>query len=135
MSDVAARQTKTRRGYLVKSFAFAFRGLYIAFKSERNFKIHVAALCLVVALGLYLGLVVLEWGLIIFSIGLVLVAELLNTAIERLGDKAAGGALSQNVGNAKDISAAAVLLAALTAVSVGVIILFIPFVRRILGFL
>jgi len=119
----------------VKSFAHAFRGIYITFKSERNFRIHTVALCLAVALGLYLYLSVLEWGLIIFSIGFVLVAELFNTAIERLGDEASGDKRNQMVKNAKDISAAAVLLSALTALVIGILILFVPFIRKIIELL
>ena len=117
----------------IMGFAYAFRGIYITFKSERNFKIHTVALCLAVALGLYLDLSILEWGLIIFAIGFVLVAELFNTAIERLGDEAADGKLNQKIRNVKDISAAAVLLSALTSLVIGIIVLFIPFIHRMLG--
>ncbi len=91
------------------------------------------ALCLVVALGLYLNLSTLEWGLITFSIGLVLVAELFNTAVERVGDEVAGGKYSQMVRTAKDASAAAVLLSALTALAIGTLILFIPLVQRLIS--
>jgi diacylglycerol kinase len=115
---------------LARSFACAFRGIYVTFKSERNFRLHIAALCLTVALGLYLGLSVLEWALIAFAIGFVLAAELFNTALERLGDEVACGKQNQTVRNAKDISAAAVLLSALTAFAIGLLILFIPFVRK-----
>ena len=120
---------------LAKSFACAFRGIYVAFKSERNFRIHLAAMCLAVALGFYLGLSVLEWNLIIFAIGFVLSAELFNTALERLGDEVACGRLSQMIKNAKDVSAAAVLLSALTAFTIGVLILFVPLVRKVLELL
>ena len=70
-----------------------------------------------------------------FSIGFVLVSELLNTAIEELGDEAARGEVNPRIRNAKDISAAAVLLSSLTALIIGIIILFIPFVGRILKLL
>ncbi len=116
---------------LMKSFAHAFSGIYLTFKSERNFRIHVVALCSVVALGLYLDLSSLDWGLVTLSIGSVLVAELFNTAVERLGDEAAGGKQNLLVKNAKDISAAAVLFSALSALIIGIIILFIPLIRRL----
>jgi len=122
-------------GALIKSFACAFRGVYITFKSERNFRIHILALCLAVALGIYLDLSLPEWGLVIFSIGVVLVAELFNTAIERLGDEAANGRQNQAVRNVKDVSAAAVLLSALTAFTIGILVLFIPLVQKIIGLL
>jgi len=118
-----------------KSLACAVKGIYIAFKSERNFRIHVVALCLAVALGFYLSLDIMEWGLIIFSIGFVLVAELFNTTLERLGDEVADGEEKQLIQNAKDISAAAVLLAAITALIIGIIVLFVPFIQKMLELL
>jgi diacylglycerol kinase len=84
-------------------------------------------------MGVYLGLSKLEWGLIIFSIGLVLTAEVLNTAVERLGDVVAGGKYNNLVRDIKDISAGAVMVSALTALTIGVLILFVPFVQRVLG--
>ena len=122
---------KPKRKNIVFSFMYAFRGILLTFKSERNFKIYIIALCVTVALGIYLGLQVLEWALVIFSIGLVLAAEFFNTAIERLGDEVAEGKINQQVKNIKDISAAAVLVTALTALAVGIIILFIPLFRTI----
>jgi len=116
----------------LKSFAYAFRGIYMALKSERNFKIHIIAMCLAIALAIYLNLSMPEWGLIIFSIGFVLAAELFNTAIERLGDKLAEGERNETVRNVKDIAAAAVLLSALTALAIGILVLIIPFIRRLL---
>jgi diacylglycerol kinase len=125
------QQMKPKRKNIVVNFICALRGFFITFKSERNFKIYTIALCVTIALGIYLGLQVLEWALIIFSTGLVLAAEIFNTAIERLGDEVAGGNLMQNVKNIKDISAAAVLVAGLTALAIGIIILFIPLIRHI----
>lgn len=115
----------------LKNFGYAFRGIWITFKSERNFKIHTVALCLVIALGVYLNLSALAWGLVIFALGFVLVSELFNTAIERLGDKVADGKMNQMIGNAKDISSAAVLISALTALAIGIIFLFIPLAQKL----
>jgi undecaprenol kinase len=115
---------------LLKSFAYAFRGIYITFKTERNFKIHLVGLVITVAMGIYLGLSIEKWGLIIFSAGFVLVAELFNTAVERLGDEAAGGKLNHIVRDSKDIAAGAVLLSTITALIIGIIVLFIPFIQK-----
>jgi diacylglycerol kinase len=109
-----------------KSFGHAFRG-----KTERNFRLHIISLCLVLALGFYLCLSVVEWCLLVFAIGFVLVAELFNTALERLGDEAAAGKVSAMVRNAKDISAGAVLVSAFTALAIGTIVLFVPLVRKL----
>jgi diacylglycerol kinase len=116
----------------MNSVICAFRGIYITLKSERNFKIHVAALIAVVCLGLYLNLSVTRWGLIILSSGLVLASELFNTAVERLSDDASQGEHLQSIRNVKDISAAAVLLSTLTALVTGILVLFVPFVKKIL---
>jgi diacylglycerol kinase len=84
-----------------------------------------------IAIGIYLKLSLAAWGFIVFSIGFVLVAELFNTAIERLCDETANGKQKQLIKNSKDISAAAVLIAALTALIIGVLFLLIPFVQKI----
>ena len=67
----------------------------------------------------------------ILCIAFVLTAELFNTALERLGDELSGGRYNHLVGRAKDISAAAVFVAALAALVVGVIFLIIPLMRSI----
>jgi diacylglycerol kinase (ATP) len=113
------------------AFAFAFRGIYSALKTERNLRIHLVAMCLAVAAGFYLGLSAVEWCLVIFAIGLVLAAELFNTAIERLGDEAAAGKQNKTIGSIKDISAGAVLIAALAALPIGIIVLIIPLFEKL----
>ncbi len=113
------------------AFVFAFRGIFSALKTERNLRIHLAAMLLVVVAGFYLGLSAVEWCLVIFAIGLVLAAELFNTAIERLGDEAAAGKQNQTIGNIKDISAGAVLVAASMALVIGVIVLIIPLFEKL----
>jgi diacylglycerol kinase (ATP) len=113
------------------AFTFAFMGICSALKTERNFRIHLVAMCLAVAAGFYLGLSAVEWCLVIFAIGLVLAAELFNTAIERLGDEAAAGKRIKTIGSIKDISAGAVLIAALTALVIGVIVLVIPLFEKL----
>jgi diacylglycerol kinase len=117
---------------LFKSFAFALTGIWETCKSERNFRIHAIAMILAIILGLYLGLSIQDWGLVMLSIGFVLVAELFNTAVERLGDETANGRQRQRVKQAKDIAAGAVLIAALTALAVGILFLFIPFVKKMI---
>jgi diacylglycerol kinase len=116
---------------LHKSFGCAFRGFWIAFKSERNLKIHAAALAVAVGVGIYLGLSVVEWGLVIFAIGSVFSAELFNTAMEKLWDETSEGKQSDSIRICKDISAAAVLVSAITALVIGIIVLIIPFFQRI----
>lgn len=113
-----------------KSFAYAFTGICVTFKSEIKFRLYIVAMSIAIVMGIYLKLSMTAWGLVIFSIGFVLFAELFNTAIECLGDEAANGKQKQSVKNAKDISAAAVLVSAITAFVIGILFLLIPFVQR-----
>jgi diacylglycerol kinase len=114
-----------------RSFAFALNGIRAAFKSEQSFRIHTLATVVAIALGFYLGLSATSWGFVIFAVGFVLAAELFNTALERLGDEAADGDQKLLVKHAKDIAAAAVLIAALTAIVIGVLFLLVPLAQKI----
>ncbi len=116
---------------LYKSLGCAFRGLWFALRTERNLKIHTAALFIAVGVGIYLGLSEVEWGLIIFAIGFVFTGELFNTALEKWCDEASGNKQSEIIRNAKDISAAAALITAITAVIIGIMVLIIPLFQKI----
>ncbi|NLC76776.1 MAG: diacylglycerol kinase family protein [Clostridia bacterium] len=107
---------------MLKSFTFALSGLVAAIKEERNLKIHLAAALLVTVLGFVFQLRLWEWAVISLTVFLVLVAELINTAIEKAVDLAVDGRLHPLAKTAKDVAAAAVLLAAVNAVIVGLII-------------
>ena len=109
---------------IFKSFAYAFAGLIYAFKTQMNFKIHCLATVLVIILGFYVGLSFTEWLWIAGAIALVLVVELLNTAIEVLVDLVSP---QQNpkAGAIKDIAAAAVLISALLSLIIALLI-FVP---------
>lgn len=109
---------------LVNSFKYAIEGFISSFKTERNMKIHVLAMALVVILGIYLKLSPIEWCIIVISIALVISAELFNTAIETLVDMVSPER-NPNAKLVKDISAAAVLALAIGAAVAGTII-FIP---------
>lgn len=113
----------------IKSLRYALHGLSSALKTERNLKIHIIAMFLAMILGFYLKLSIIEWGIIILVIGFVLVAELFNTAMERLGDDAANGNQKKLIKQAKDTAAAGVLLSAITALVIGIMLLIIPFIQ------
>jgi len=116
---------------LYKSIGYALRGFWAALKKERNLKIHMVFALVAVGVGIYLGMTAVEWGLVIFAIASVLSAELFNTAMEQICDEASGGKHSETVKNCKDISAAAVLVTAVTALVIGIIILVIPLIKKI----
>jgi len=109
---------------LIKSFGYALSGIAYTVKTQLNFRIHLTAVLLVGVSGWYFQLSGHEWLWIILAIGLVLVAELLNTAIELLVDLVSPG-FNEKAGRVKDVAAGAVIVAAFIAVLIGAII-FIP---------
>lgn len=117
----------------IRSLGYAFRGIGSAFTAERNFRIQIVLLCIAVAVGVYLDLSLEHWAFVIITMGFVLVAEMFNTAVERLGDELAHGAHNGLVKKAKDLSAGAVLLSSFVALIIGVLFLIIPLIRRLFG--
>ncbi len=108
----------------LKSFGFALNGILYAVKTQGNFKLHLAAATIVVFAGCYFNLASTDWLWLILAMGLVLMAELFNTALEILVDFISP-TYHKKAGLVKDTAAAAVLIAAITAALIGLII-FIP---------
>ena len=106
----------------LKGFYFAFHGLSYSFRTQLNFRIHCLISLLVIAVCFYLRLTSAEWLWIIASMALVFISELFNTAIETLVDLVSPE-FNPKAGLIKDISAAAVLIAALMALITGILIL------------
>lgn len=106
------------------SFAYAFCGLKAAFKTEHNLWIHTALTLVAALLGFVLHISSYEWLALVLAMGLVWMAELFNTALEKTMDFIS---TEQNpkIKLVKDLAAAAVLVTALTALVCGGII-FIP---------
>jgi len=108
----------------VKSFGYAFNGLKILIQEEHNSRIHILAACIVVIAGYFFQLSGLEWIAIVFAIGLVIAFEIFNSAIENIADFISPGQ-DDSIKKIKDLSAAGVLVVALTAAIIGLIV-FIP---------
>lgn len=102
----------------------AINGIKYAIRSENNMKIHFVILLIVIALGVTFRISGVEWMLLSLTIGSVLICELLNTAVEDLLDYLAPE-IHPTVGKIKDLTAGAVLIAALVSISVGSLV-FIP---------
>ncbi len=107
-----------------KSFVYAFEGLIWFFKREHNAWIHGFAAILVLLLSFLFKISRLDFVAILFAIAMVLMAEMFNTAIEKIMDHLSP-ALHPDVKIIKDVASAAVLIAAIAAAIVGLII-FIP---------
>jgi diacylglycerol kinase (ATP) len=108
----------------IKSFSYAFSGLKGIILREHNFRIHLLAALIALILGFVLELKGGEWIALILVISLVLVTEILNSALEALSD-IISPEYHESVKRAKDYSAAAVLVAAIASLVVGAF-LFLP---------
>jgi len=106
------------------SFYYAAKGLALFFRFERNARLHLLAAGLVIAASLYFRISAFETMLVAISIGLVWMAEMFNTCIEKLIDFISLEKHTQ-LGIIKDLSAGAVLISSLVALVTGLII-FIP---------
>ena len=92
------------------------------FRTQRNAWIHAAATVGVMALGLWLSLSRIEWAILALTVGLVWMAEFINTALEAVVDLASPD-IHPLAKVGKDVGAAAVLVAAFASVAVGLLIL------------
>lgn len=113
----------------LKSFVYAFRGLGFCLVNERNMRVHFCCLAyMVFFLVRYDFFVVTRTQAAILAVAaaLVIVAEYINTAVERAVDTASKGEITETARIAKDTAAGAVLAAAIFAVVTGIIILYQP---------
>ncbi|NEM96385.1 diacylglycerol kinase family protein [Pontibacter burrus] len=112
------------------SFKFALQGINSAVRSEPHMRLHVLSAIGVIVAGFLFQVTKLEWCLLAGSIGMVITAEIFNTSIETLTNLVSPER-HPLAGKTKDLAAAAVLVAAITAAIVGLII-FVPYVLALL---
>ncbi|WP_298621118.1 diacylglycerol kinase [uncultured Zoogloea sp.] len=106
------------QGFL-RRFGYARSGIAVAFRRERSMRTHGVAVVAVVIFLTLTGAPAVWWALIGLAVGLVLVAEMANTAIETLADRLHPGQHPE-IGVVKDVAAGAVLVATIVAIVVGV---------------
>lgn len=106
---------------ILASFKYALEGIYTAFMSERNLKIHLVCTIIVLLLALYLKFSILEFVLLLLIIASVIGAELFNTAIEEVVN-ILSPEKRKEAKKAKDIAAGAVLIFAFFAFINGLIL-------------
>lgn len=111
----------------VLSFKYAFEGLWQAFREQPNLKFHFLAAGVALLLGYIFQISSRDWLIVIFISGLVISLELTNSAIEEIVDYLIPQ-INPVAKKVKDIAAAAVLVASITAAIIGVII-FLPYLR------
>lgn len=103
---------------ILKCFYYALRGILAAAESERNMRIHLAFAFYVIVTGIITQLSLAEWTAVLLCIALVLSAECVNTAIEKVCDEL-HPEKSKLIGKAKDLSAGAVLVCSVVAAIIG----------------
>lgn len=115
---------KNRKFSIIKrinSFKYAFNGLKILFQEEHNSRIHLFASVVVIILGFVLKVSFNEWFALIFACGFVFTTEIINSSIENLADFISPEK-NELIKKVKDLSAAAVLISAITALIIGLLI-------------
>ncbi len=108
----------------INSFKYSIEGLIYAYRNEQSLFIHVCMTILAIALGLLLGLERYEWLFLFIIIGIILAAELMNTAIEATIDLVCK-TFNINAKIAKDTAAASVFILSIVAI-IGGIYIFLP---------
>lgn len=122
---------KDRKNPLVRSFGYAFEGIWSGIRKERNMKIHCLAVILVTLAGTLFQITASEWCICLVLFALVVSLELVNTAIEAAVDLVTEE--KQPLAKlAKDTAAGAVLFSAIVSVIAGCII-FLPYLLELAG--
>ena len=113
------------------SFKYAFEGIIQTYKGEQNLKIHTFIAILVIVFGFFLKISAIEWYICLLLIGLVLMSEFFNTAIEYVVDLASPK-IHPLAKAAKDTASAGVLMMSIMSAIVGTSI-FIPKIIEYIG--
>ena len=112
----------------VKSFKYAFEGVFHALLNEGNFRVQVVIATVATYLGFYFNIDHTEWALLVLSMGFLLSAELINTVVEEVIDNLI---TEQHLGAKiiKDVSAGYVLISAITSLLILILIFGHHFVK------
>ena len=114
--------TKFKSQGFSNTFKNARKGFRLVVKSERNLRVHLIVASLVIAMGFVFQFTGVEFCIALIAIANVIVAEMLNTAIEFALDSIYHNKYSEMVGMAKDISAGAVMFATFISAIIGFIL-------------
>lgn len=103
------------------SFKNAYNGLKLAMAHERNMRIHILVVTMCIVLGIAFRLDALRWIMLVIAVGMVLMAELMNTAVENMVDMVTPE-YSEKAKIIKDIAAGSVLIASAAAAVIGILV-------------
>lgn len=129
MEKYSERYSGNRSFWL--SLGQAWRGILYSWKTQKHFQFHILAGTIVLISAWLAQLSRLEWVLLVITIGSVLAAEVVNTAVELVVDLVQPN-YHPIAGMAKDVAAGAVLVTAIQAVIIGLLILGPPLMRFLL---
>lgn len=115
-----------------RSFRHAFSGWWFVIRTQKNAWIHAIVSLIVIALSFWLNLPTRDWAVILLAIAMVWTAEFINTALEAVVDLASDHEHHRLAQVGKDVGAAAVLIAAFSAVVIGCLILVPQLWERVL---
>jgi len=105
----------------IKSFRYTFRGAFLLLKTEHSIMVQATICAVFVLIGIWIGLSRVEWIMQLFAIGLILTAESLNTAIEKLCDFVHPD-YHEKIGFIKDISSGAMTFAVVASLLISLLI-------------
>ncbi|OGO14617.1 MAG: hypothetical protein A2032_04215 [Chloroflexi bacterium RBG_19FT_COMBO_49_13] len=107
----------------IKAFRCAFSGWWFVIRTQRNAWIHMVVSIAVILMSFILRISAPSWALILLAIALVWIAEFLNTALEAVVDLASNHQQHELARVGKDVGAAAVLIAAVSSIVIGLLVL------------
>ncbi len=107
----------------INAFRYALSGWWVVIRTQRDAWIHMLVSVLVILMSFLLRIDATSWALILLAIALVWIAEFLNTALEAVVDLASNNQHHELARVGKDVGAAAVLIAAITSIAIGLLIL------------
>ena len=116
---------------LPSSFYYAFSGISYGFISQRNFRIQVVFGVIALVIGFWLDLNLEKLAILVFTVSIVLILELINTAIEAVVDLAIGRRFHPLARIAKDCAAGAVLIASFGSLLIAFLLLLPPLLSRL----
>ncbi len=132
MTKISRDEIKKRGfGRFFKSFGYSIEGLKYAYKYEQSMLIHVIATVCVVSANFFFHVTGIEWLITLLAIGMVLSAELINTAIEAVVDLVTLE-IHPLAKIAKDCGSAATFVLAIMAAAIGFVV-YIPYIISLLG--
>ena len=123
--DSQDNKRKWKNRDFTSSLEFAITGIFTAIKEERNMRKHALSALVAILAGLVFRISATEWLFLLLSITLVIAFEIMNSAIENVGDLASNYHFSMLAKNAKDMAAGAVLVVSGFALLTGLVI-FVP---------